>query len=169
MSELLEDYQVTKAALAEIQAKLEQLKVDPKLKRFLEFETKLRALMGEYSVSLVDINRLLDPSYTKPEKPVTVPSPTSAKPGPKKGKQVSNGKNYNGPRNGEANRQRAYRPRTTTTYRNPHTGEVITHAGGPHAQLASWREKWGRGVVDTWGVKNRPPMPEVPAESEDAA
>ncbi len=49
------------ATIAEHQSRLEALKNDSKLKKELEFETKLRDLLGEYEMSLKDVINALDP------------------------------------------------------------------------------------------------------------
>ena len=58
---LINEYRATEEAIKELQARLKNLSQDDKLQTELEFEGKLRALMGEYSKSLRDIIALLDP------------------------------------------------------------------------------------------------------------
>ncbi|NER65650.1 H-NS histone, partial [Pseudomonas sp. MAFF212427] len=58
---LINEYRATEEAIKELQARLKNLSEDNKLKTELEFEAKLRELMGEYSKSLRDIIALLDP------------------------------------------------------------------------------------------------------------
>ncbi|VVP58270.1 hypothetical protein PS838_05892 [Pseudomonas fluorescens] len=60
MSKLAEFRQLEKHLAEQLQA-LEALKGDVGLKKEIEFETKLRALLGEYSYSLKDVINLLDP------------------------------------------------------------------------------------------------------------
>jgi len=60
MSKLAEFRQLEKNLAEQLQA-LEALKDDAGLKKEIEFETKLRALLGEYSYSLKDVINLLDP------------------------------------------------------------------------------------------------------------
>ncbi|WP_448118159.1 histone-like nucleoid-structuring protein, MvaT/MvaU family [Pseudomonas serbica] len=60
MSKLAEFRQLEKHLAEQLQA-LEALKGDDGLKKEIEFETKLRALLGEYSYSLKDVINLLDP------------------------------------------------------------------------------------------------------------
>jgi hypothetical protein len=60
MSKLAEFRQLEKNLTEQLQA-LEALKGDVGLKKEIEFETKLRALLGEYSYSLKDVINLLDP------------------------------------------------------------------------------------------------------------
>ncbi len=54
----------TKKAIQELQQQLEALSSDPELKKEMEFEEKLRALMSDYNKSLRDINAILDPQST---------------------------------------------------------------------------------------------------------
>lgn len=164
MSELLEDYQQTVAALADIQAKLEKMKAAPKLQRFLEFEKKLRSLMGEYGCSLVDINRLLDPNYKAPEKPAAAPAQpllTQSRKVPSKAKSARNARGGKPLKEGE--RKRAYKPRRGRTFTNPNTGAKIYYLGGINKELEDWRKKWGKDVVDSWGVLD----PETPVDPVD--
>ncbi|GAD64916.1 hypothetical protein PA6_053_00220, partial [Aquipseudomonas alcaligenes NBRC 14159] len=51
--------------IAEQQKRLEALKGDEKLKREIEFETKLRALLADYNYSLRNVIALLDPNAAK--------------------------------------------------------------------------------------------------------
>jgi hypothetical protein len=60
MSKLAEFRQLEKHLAEQLQA-LEALKGDDGLKKEIEFESKLRALLGEYSYSLKDVINLLDP------------------------------------------------------------------------------------------------------------
>lgn len=122
----LERYRQALAALAAAQAQIEELQSDPSLQKKLEFETKLRSLMGEYGLSLVDINELLDPDYKK----------LRAKP--------------NGA--GSAKPAAGKKPRATRLYKNPHTGEEITHTSGANKTLNLWREQYGYPVVKSWSV-----------------
>lgn len=51
----------TKKAIEELKQQLEALSNDPELKKEMEFEEDLRALMSKYNKSLRDINAILDP------------------------------------------------------------------------------------------------------------
>jgi hypothetical protein len=64
MSKLAEFRQLEKHLAEQLQA-LEALKGDDGLKKEIEFETKLRALLGEYSYSLKDVINLLDPQASR--------------------------------------------------------------------------------------------------------
>ncbi|MDX9668741.1 histone-like nucleoid-structuring protein, MvaT/MvaU family [Pseudomonas sp. P8_250] len=137
MAAKLNELRETRAALEAIQKKLAALEADPELRKHQQFEAELRALMGKFSMSLVDINQLLDINY-KPPKPAVKPAPaandkaaTGKKPGVKK-------------------------TRSTRTYTNPHNGETLVYVGGVNKILEEWKEKWGADTVKGWGVLNRP-------------
>lgn len=61
----------TKKAIQELQQQLEALSSDPELKKEMEFEEKLRALMAEYNKTLRDINAILDPQSAAAAAPST--------------------------------------------------------------------------------------------------
>lgn len=65
MSKLAE-FKRLEAQLAEQLRQLDALKNDGELKKEIEFEEKLRALLGEYGYSLRDVKAILDP-HAKPE------------------------------------------------------------------------------------------------------
>lgn len=65
MSKLAE-FKRLEAQLAEQLRQLDALKNDSGLKKEIEFEEKLRALLGEYGYSLRDVKAILDPQ-SKPE------------------------------------------------------------------------------------------------------
>jgi len=53
---LINEYRATEEAIKELQERLKSLSEDDKLQKELEFEGKLRELMGEYQKSLRDIS-----------------------------------------------------------------------------------------------------------------
>lgn len=59
---LINEYRQTETAIKELQTRLDQLQGNEALQNELEFEKKLRALMGQYSKSLKDIILILDPA-----------------------------------------------------------------------------------------------------------
>lgn len=69
MSKLAE-FKALEAKLAEQLAQLDALKNDKELKREIEFEQKLRALLGEYNYSLRNIIAILEPSASRSPAPV---------------------------------------------------------------------------------------------------
>lgn len=60
MSKLAE-FKALEAQLAEQLAQLDALKNDDGLKKEIEFETKIRALLAEYNFSLREVKLILDP------------------------------------------------------------------------------------------------------------
>ncbi|UUY07707.1 DNA binding protein [Pseudomonas sp. J452] len=62
---IIAEYKALEAQIAEQQKRLEALKGDEKLKREIEFETKLRALLADYNYSLRNVIALLDPNAAK--------------------------------------------------------------------------------------------------------
>jgi len=62
---LINEYRSTEAAIQDLQGRLEKMKSDTRLQKEIEFEQKLRELMGEYSKSLRDIQLILDPIGAK--------------------------------------------------------------------------------------------------------
>lgn len=65
MSKLAE-FKRLEAQLAEQLRQLDALKNDGELKKEIEFEEKLRTMLGEYGYSLRDVKAILDP-HAKPE------------------------------------------------------------------------------------------------------
>jgi 5S rRNA maturation endonuclease (ribonuclease M5) len=119
---LINEYRATEEAIKELQDRLKNLSQDDKLKKELEFEGKLRALMGEYQKSLRDIIAMLDPDT--------------------KGSKITRATKTTGPK----------RARKVKQYKNPHTGEVIETKGGNHKTLKEWKAKWGGDVVEGWAT-----------------
>lgn len=62
---IIAEYKALEAQIAEQQARLEALKNDQNLQKEIEFENKLRALLGEYGYSLRNVIALLDPHVGK--------------------------------------------------------------------------------------------------------
>ena len=120
---LINEYRATEEAIKELQARLKNLSEDDKLQTELEFEGKLRTLMGEYQKSLRDIIALLDPEA----------------------------KFNKAPRGGAAVKVTGTkRARKVKQYKNPHNGEIIETKGGNHKTLKEWKAKWGGDVVESW-------------------
>ncbi|TDV70032.1 histone-like nucleoid-structuring protein MvaT [Pseudomonas sp. LP_7_YM] len=121
---LINEYRATEEAIKELQARLQNLQQDDKLQKELEFEGKLRTLMGEYQKSLRDIIALLDPdSKVKPPRGGVAAKPAVTK-----------------------------RARKVKQYKNPHNGEIIETKGGNHKTLKEWKAKWGSNDVESWAT-----------------
>ena len=119
---LINEYRATEEAIKELQERLKNLSQDDKLKKELEFEGKLRTLMGEYQKSLRDIIALLDPE-AKTSKVTRAAKPAGSK-----------------------------RARKVKQYKNPNSGEVIETKGGNHKTLKEWKAKWGAETVESWAT-----------------
>ncbi|CDI92830.1 transcriptional regulator MvaT [Pseudomonas aeruginosa PA38182] len=109
---LINEYRATEEAIKELQERLKSLEQDDKLKKELEFEEKLRTLMGTYQKSLRDVISLLDPDAKIGKSTRTAKAPAGK------------------------------RARKVKQYKNPHTGEVIETKGGNHKTLKEWKAKW---------------------------
>jgi hypothetical protein len=120
MSKLAEFRQLERH-LAEQLAALEAMKGDKTLEQEIEFESKLRTLLGEYNKSLKDIVSILDPQGGyKPSKAVAAPVKGTRK------------------------------PRAMKLYKNPHSGEVVETKGGNHKVLKEWKAEYGSDTVESW-------------------
>lgn len=120
MSKLIQ-FRELERHLAEQMAVLEAMKGDQGLEREIEFESKLRVLLGEYNKSLRDVIALLDPQAGSGRFGRTVVAPTASR-----------------------------RPRSVKVYKNPHTDEVIETKGGNHKGLKAWKAKHGSDEVESW-------------------
>lgn len=122
MSKLAE-YRQLEQHLAEQLKALEALKGDAGLQTEMEFEGKLRALLGEYHKSLRDVIAILDPHASRRQ--IAAPSSDKA----------------------------VRRPRAVKLYKNPHNGEVVETKGGNHKTLKEWKSQWGSDEVESWVTK----------------
>lgn len=86
---IVAEFKALEAQIAEQQKRLEAMKGDEKLKREIEFETKLRGLLAEYNYSLRNVIVLLDPQAGK------------GAAAPKGARKVRALKIYKNPNNGE--------------------------------------------------------------------
>ena len=105
-------------------AELETLKNDSGLKKEIEFETKLRDLLGEYGYSSRNIVSILDPQAAGGRKgsPVVVEKTTR-------------------------------KARSVKIYKNPHSGELVETKGGNHKTLKAWKAEYGSAEVESWLTK----------------
>lgn len=117
----LAEFRALEQQLAAQLAELEALKNDDSLKKEIEFEQKLRDLLGEYGYSLRNIIAILDPQAASRR---AAPAAVAEK----------------------GNRK----PRQVKQYKNPHNGETIETKGGNHKILKEWKAKWGSDEVESW-------------------
>ncbi len=118
----LAEFRKLEQQLADQLAELEALKGSAELKKEIEFEEKLRALLAAYGFSLRDVINLLDPQAEKR---------TTASDAVVSSKAVR-------------------KPRALKVYKNPHNGEIIETKGGNHARLKLWKSEYGADVVESW-------------------
>ncbi|WP_350025751.1 MULTISPECIES: histone-like nucleoid-structuring protein, MvaT/MvaU family [Pseudomonas putida group] len=119
MSRLAEFRQLEQELAAQL-AELEALKGSSELQKEIEFETKLRDLLGQYGYSLRDIINILDPQAGR-----RVAAPAGVEKAPRRERQVKQ-------------------------YKNPHNGEIIETKGGNHKLLKDWKAQYGGDVVEGW-------------------
>ncbi|WP_313518709.1 histone-like nucleoid-structuring protein, MvaT/MvaU family [Pseudomonas sp.] len=120
MSKLAE-FRALEQKLAEQLAQMESMKSDAGLKKEMEFEEKLKALMTQYDKGLRDIVDLLDVSAASSSRGASKAAPA---------------------------RQR--KERVLKVYKNPKTGELVETKGGNHKVLKAWKEQHGAQTVESW-------------------
>ena len=120
----LAEFRALEQQLAAQLAELETLKNDDGLKREIEFEQKLRNLLGEYGYSLRNIIAILDPQASSRRAPAAAESKAGTR-----------------------------KPRQVKIYKNPHSGEVVETKGGNHKTLKEWKAKHGSATVESWLTK----------------
>ena len=123
MSRLAEFRKLEQQLAAQL-AELETLKNDSGLKKEIEFESKLRDLLGEYSFSLRDVVNILDPENGKSRRG----APAAAEKATRKARSVK-------------------------VYKSPLTGEVVETKGGNHKLLKAWKAQFGSAEVESWLTK----------------
>lgn len=121
MSKLAE-YRRLEKHLAEQLEALEALKGDARLKKEIEFETKLRDLLAKYGFSLKDVVNLLEPKSVRR-------GAGAAADAPKAGTR---------------------RAREVKIYEHPKTGERVETKGGNHKILKQWKSEHGSATVESW-------------------
>lgn len=123
MSRLAEFRKLEQQLAAQL-AELETLKNDSGLQKEMEFETKLRSLLGDYNYSLRDVINILDPqSSGRKAAPAAAAEKTTRK------------------------------ARSVKVYKNPHTGELVETKGGNHKLLKAWKAEHGGDEVESWLAK----------------
>ncbi|KFE52418.1 histone-like nucleoid-structuring protein, MvaT/MvaU family [Pseudomonas syringae] len=121
----LAEYRKLEQQLAAQLAELDAMKNDAGLQAEIEFETKLRSLLGEYGYSLRDIISLLDPQAATRRKSAPLAAPEKS----------------------------TRRARELKIYKNPHSGETVETKGGNHKTLKAWKNEHGAAEVESWLAK----------------
>mgnify|MGYP000468471861 CR=1 FL=1 len=117
----LQEYRQLQQTVRDLTERMNALSNDSRLKQEIEFEEKLRQLMGQYSKSLKDVVAILDPDNKLNASGKAAKAAGSVK-----------------------------RARKVKQYKNPNTGEVIETKGGNHKELKAWKEKYGADKVESW-------------------
>ncbi|WDH20008.1 histone-like nucleoid-structuring protein, MvaT/MvaU family [Pseudomonas chlororaphis] len=112
----LAEYRKLEQQLAAQLAELESMKSDSGLKKEMEFESKLRTLLGEYSYSLKDVIKLLDPQAVR-RAPTNEPKTGSRKP-----RQV---KTYKNPHSGEVVETKGGNHRTLKQWKTEYGSDTV--------------------------------------------
>lgn len=115
MSRLAEFRQLEKHLAEQLEA-LEALKGDAGLKKEIEFETKLRALLAEHGFSLKDVINILDPTMSR-----SAPS-AAPKKGTRKARQV---KVYKNPHSGEVVETKGGNHSTLKAWKSEHGSATV--------------------------------------------
>ncbi|PMR73527.1 histone-like nucleoid-structuring protein, MvaT/MvaU family [Billgrantia endophytica] len=122
---LLSEFMQKEQQLKQLQAEMDKLQNDDRLKAELQFKAKLEELMREFNKSAADVIGLLDPQGNKP----ATSKAASA--------SASDGR----------------RKRKLKIYKNPKTGEVVETRGGNQKTLKSWKDEHGSETVESWLVR----------------
>lgn len=118
----LAEYRKLEQLLASQLAELESMKGDSALQAEIEFEAKLRTLLGEYGYSLRNVIALLDPQAATRRKSAPLAAPEKS----------------------------TRRARELKVYKNPHSGETVETKGGNHKTLKAWKNEHGSDEVESW-------------------
>ncbi|MBA1245873.1 histone-like nucleoid-structuring protein, MvaT/MvaU family [Pseudomonas japonica] len=121
----LAEFRALEQKLAEQLAELETMKNDEGLKREVEFEEKLRGLLGEYNFSLKHIIAILDPQGSQPS--------------PRAGRGAA-----------KTEEKTTRKARQVKRYKHPESGEVVETKGGNHKTLKAWKAEHGAETVESW-------------------
>ncbi|MBH3459181.1 MULTISPECIES: histone-like nucleoid-structuring protein, MvaT/MvaU family [Pseudomonas putida group] len=112
----LAEYRRLEQQLAAQLAELEALKGDDGLKKEMEFENKLRTLLGEYGFSLRDVINILDPKANSRQ--AAAPEPASTR----KPREV---KTYKNPHTGEVIQTKGGNHTVLKSWKSEHGAETV--------------------------------------------
>lgn len=118
---LIASYHKLQQDLERLTAQHAKLSADPELKREMEFDTKLRNLLAEYSKSLPDVISIIEPALSQ------------------SGKKGAFGRTV-----------KTRKARTLKVYQHPTTGEIVESKGGNNKLLGQWKAEFGAAEVETW-------------------
>lgn len=112
----LAEFRRLEQKLAQQLAELEAMKGDSAIKAEMEFEEKLRALLGEYGYSLREVINILDPTLTR------VAAPVAQEKGTRKPREL---KVYKNPHNGEVVQTKGGNHAVLKAWKAEHGAETV--------------------------------------------
>lgn len=119
---LIHEHNELKQIIADAQERIAIIETDPEFAKDKEFETKLRALLGEYHRSLRDVKNLLDPESRRPE------AFRTAKPKTRRARQVTR---YTHPESGEVVDSKGGNNHTLKAWNEKYGKDVVKSWGKP--------------------------------------
>lgn len=119
---LIHEHQELQQTIATAQARIAVIEADPEFAKDKEFETKLRALLGEYHRSLRDIVNLLDPESRRPA------AFRTAEPKARKARQVTR---FTNPESGESVESKGGNNRILKAWNEKYGKDVVKSWGKP--------------------------------------
>ncbi|MFJ4453985.1 histone-like nucleoid-structuring protein, MvaT/MvaU family [Pseudomonas sp. NPDC089392] len=123
----LAEFRALERLLSAKKSELHFIKIDPRLRREFEFESKLHDLLAEYQFSPWEALTILENENTSKfddiyqQRRLLTPPPR-------------------------------YRTRQSKYYKNPYTGEVVEARSTLHKTVRSWIEQYGRTEVESWAT-----------------
>ncbi|MEH6566186.1 MAG: histone-like nucleoid-structuring protein MvaT [Halopseudomonas sp.] len=112
---MLQEYRQIEETIRELNERLQSLSNDDKLKKEIEFEEKLRSLMGQYNKSLKDVVAILDPDNK-------TASGKKAATGSKRARKV---KQYKNPNTGEVIETKGGNHKTLKAWKEKYGAEKV--------------------------------------------
>lgn len=119
---LIHEYRELEQIVADAKERMAAIEIDPEFASDKKFETKLRALLGEYHRSLRDIINLLDPESRSPA------AFRAAKPKTRRARQVTR---YTNPENGEVVESKGGYHKTLKVWNEKYGKDVVKSWGKP--------------------------------------
>lgn len=117
--------------MRELETSMQQLQTDPSLKRELEFEQELQALLAKFDKTIHEAVQVVDPSFRIVE--------AGAK------------RTYNkSPKADATPGNRAGKPNLYYLFTNPHTGDVVRSANILKKEVQVWIGQYGKDEVLKW-------------------
>lgn len=117
--------------MRELEASMQQLQGDPALKRELEFEQELQALLAKFDKTIHEAAQVVDPSFRVVEA----------------GQKRTYSK---APKGESAHASKTGKPNLYYLFTNPHTGDVVRTANILKKEVQEWINQYGKDEVLKW-------------------